>query len=1010
MAGSKNKLYLKDVIKYLLIIIFIGAFLGLGAGVGLIAALVKDEPIRSEKEIREAVSKNNLTGFAYFANNDQSGNNEQIGILRPSEDRRLIKFEEIPENVINAVLATEDREFYEHSGVNLKALSRAVFQQITRSDVQTGGSTITQQLAKNTFFSLEKSFSRKAKEIFLALRMERILSKEEIITAYLNKIPFGKAANLNNVYGIQAAAKGYFNKDVKDLNLPESAYLAGIPQRPSAYSAFYGNSFDEERYELAKRRQELVLKRMLEEEFITNSEYEEAIAYDIKAAFASFQGKAYTKYPFLMMEIESRAAEKLLEVQGIDSTSSEYTEAFENAKQELLNGGYKVYTTIDKEIYEVINSIAKNPDNFNGAKSYDFKLGNGEIKRVENALEEVGATLIDNKSGAILGFIGGRDYTTSAVNHSNFRGTTNRQPGSSIKPLIAYAPALELGKISPSTPIDDIPLGGDWEPANWNKVYNGRVTARNALWRSYNIPAVKVYSMVGKEKGYEYLTGMGLPINQKWFMEAGLTPAIGTIESSPEEMTRAFATFANGGTYVGSYMIEKIVDKDGNVVFEHQPTPKVIFSEQTAFLITDMLRDVVTHVEDYDQNTGRGGSGTGVGIRKFVGWKMDFAGKTGTTNDSKDLWFVGYTPTLSLGVWVGYDYPYPLKDGAIASNTWGRILNQVLKIKPELSPIDSKFNVPSGVVKTEVSTVSGKLPTELTTEAGYTVTDWFNKKFIPTEVDDALEKARVIEFNEKTYLAKEETPEDMVTEGIFYKREPYIVPKGKQKPKDYKLELPNEVDPRTSTGSIPATPGNATFKSEGSKNIISWDKNTNESIVGYRVYRGSASDLGFKQITAVPQKDNKPGLVAIEDTTGNSSSIYYVVAVDVAGLESNPTGLLGNKAIIDVPNDDDTGDIPGDNEVSNLPKRPKNLQATISSSGLQITLQWSENDNDEAVTKYNVYYSSEENGVFKFIGYTENNSFIHPSVLSDTAYYYVTAVNDKGESEPSKTAKAQKEQ
>ncbi len=1006
MAGSsKNKRNIKVIIKYLLILIFIGTFLGIGAGVGLVAALVKDEPIRSEKEIRDAVSKNNLTGFAYFANTDQEGNNVQIGVLRPSEDRRLIKYDEIPKNVINAVLAVEDREFFEHSGVNLKALSRAVIQQVLKSDVQTGGSTITQQLSKITFFSFEKSYTRKAREIFLALRMERILSKEDIITAYLNKIPFGKASNLNNVYGIQAAAKGYFNKDIKDLNIAEAAYLAGIPQRPTAYSAFNSNGFDEEGYDLAKKRQQLVLKRMLEEEFITNGEYEEAMAYDIKAAFASFQGKAYTKYPFLMMEIESRAAEKLLEVQGVDPTSPEYSEAFENTKQELLNGGYKVYTTIDKDIYEMMNDIAKNPDNFYKPISYDFKLGDGSVKRVENALQEVGATLINNKSGAILGFIGGRDYTTSAVNHSNFRATSKRQPGSSIKPMIAYGPALELGLIQPSSPIDDIPLGGDWEPANWNKVYNGRITARNALWRSYNIPAVKVYSMVGKEKGYQYLTDMGLPINKKWFMEAGLTPAIGTIESSPEEMTRAFATFANGGTYVGSYMIEKIVDKDGNVIFENQPNPKVVFSEQTAFLMTDMLRDVVNHVEAYDQNTGRGGAGTGVGIRKYVGSKLDFAGKTGTTNDSKDLWFVGYTPEVSLGVWVGYDYPYELRPGSIASDIWGKIMSGVLKTNSEISPIGSKFNIPPGVVKMEVSTVSGKLPSELTTEAGYTVTDWFNKKYIPTEVEDALEKAKVIEFNGKTYLAKEETPQDMTTEGIFYKREPYTVPEGKEKPKDYKFELPNEADPRTSNGTAPATPGNASFKAEGNKNIISWDKNTNESIVGYRVYRGSSSDLGFAPIIAIKQTDNKAGRVAFEDTTGNSSSIYYVVAVDVAGLESSPTDLLGNSAIIEVPNDED----PGDNEASGLPRKPRNVQATISSSGLQITLQWNASDSEENVTKYNVYYSEEESGNFRFIGYTENNSFIHPSVLTEDAYYYVTAVNSNGESLPSKVVKAQKE-
>jgi len=1036
---KKHAIKFTTILKYVFLVILVGIFLVGGAATGYVTSLVKDEPIRDDDTIRNKVFKNNLTGFAYFANTNESGTNELIGTLRADEDRRFIPYSEIPQHVIDAFLAVEDREFWNHYGINAKALTRAVLQQILHSDVTTGGSTITQQLAKNAFFSPEKTYKRKAQEIFLALRMERILTKEEIFTAYINKIPFGKAANLNNVYGIQAAARGYFNKDAKDLNLPESAFLAGIPQRPTAYSSFNSNGFDEEGYALAKKRQELVLKRMLEEGFITQQAYEEALAYDIKAAFDTSQvaQKAYNKYPYLMLEIENRAAERLVESLGITTESTNYSSELENIKQELLTGGYKVYTTINREIYETMNSVVKNPDNFNKPIDYTFTLQNGEKLELHDQLEQVGATLIDNDTGAILGFVGGRDFNLSQVNHSNFRGTSNRQPGSSIKPLLDYAPALELGKIQPATPIDDIPLGDKWEPENWNHKYNGRLTARQALNMSYNIPAVKVYKMVGQEEGYNFYTKLGFEIDKTFFIQAGLTPAIGTLETSPEQMANAYTTFANGGTYVDAYMIEKIVDNDGNVVYEHKPQPRVVFSEQTSYLITDMLRTVVTN-------------GTGTTVRKYVGYNRDIAGKTGTTNGQKDLWFIGYTPEITLSTWVGYPYPHYIKDGLIAKKTWGRIFEAVTKTKPDLSPIDSVFKRPDGLVLMQVSSTSGKLPSDLTREAGYLVTDWFNKKFIPTEVDDSLEKARVITFNDKRFLAKPETPDDMVQTGIFFKREPYELPPKtnsyggiirdangqpvkKDPPVDYQKELPHEVDPRTSTGQPPSRPASPKIELQGNQNVLSWNKVTEDQVVGYRVYRASFG-TGFTRIGSIQQTNTKPERLTFTDPVDSSKEfVYYIAAVDVANVESAPSEYIGNisylfqyqdsedgqngdpsddmnqgqpgtdDGITDGNNDTETPDDDNNQNASAKPSQPANLHAKIHVTGLKVELTWEANPAEDQVTQYKIYYRDSEDGEYKLIGTTSTTSYNHRSVPINKAYYYITAVNQQGESDPSET-------
>ncbi|MGD9679314.1 MAG: hypothetical protein AB7V16_13315, partial [Vulcanibacillus sp.] len=395
-------------------------------------------------------------------------------------------------------------------------------------------------------------------------------------------------------------------------------------------------------------------------------------------------------------------------------------------------------------------------------------------------------------------------------------------------------------------------------------------------------------------------------------------------------------------------------------------------------------------------------SGTGSPVRKYVGYNIDIAGKTGTTNDNKDAWFIGYSPEVTLGVWVGYDYPVSLPNASIASQTWGRLFAEILKVDPDLSPISSTFKMPTDIVKMEVSKTSGKLPSDLTREAGYLVTDWFNKKYIPTEVDDSLERASIVYYDGKRYIAKPETPEDMVEKGIFFKREPYVIPEpedGKAKkayPDDYNKELPNEVDPRISNDKLPEPPTSIILKTQENQNILSWNKNLDPNIVGYRVYRSTILNLGFKYVGSVPQKSLNGERMYFEDKAGKYA--YYIVSVDIDGKESIQSEYIGNSINIP-PEDEDI--IDEDNVPLAIPSAPHNLNFIHIESTTQVTLTWVENDSNEYVTRYNIYFGNDKDGPFTLVNNTKNTLYSHNFGEQEKVYYYITAVNQLGESQHS---------
>lgn len=676
-AGKKR--VLKGVFYSLFVGFVIILSLSLGAAgvaAGYVAALVKDEPVRDKEYFNKKLSGWHQTSYAYFRDK------KLIGSVRTLiGDRKLVENDEVSQHLIDALISTEDREFYEHSGIVPRSLLRAVYEDLTNQKVVTGGSTITQQLIKRAILeNYAKTYDRKAKEILLALRLERMYDKEEILNAYLNSLYFGTGSGGQHMYGVQAAAQGIFGVDVKDLNIPQAAYLAGMIQRPNDF-----NPFKKDGLERGKKRMEMVLKNMLDNGKITQQQYEEALAFDIKGSLTKKKQNAYNRYPYIMMAVEERAAEALMKADGLDpkelSEKGQYQATLQKYIQQVQQGGYHIYTTIDKKLYDTMNEAAKNPDLYAPPITYRTKMGDKWVT-LKDETEEVGATLIDVETGALLAFVGGRDFDKEQKNHAL---NTRRQPGSAIKPLLGYGPAIDRGIITPGSTIIDEPLRAQGTSGkiyrNANGKYSGPVTAKYALQWSLNIPAIKVFRSVGLENGFDYIRKMGFSVHP-YDGEASVIGGL-TYGFTVERMTAGFAMLGNGGKFNEPYMIEKIVDSSGKTVYEHKPEPVQVLSPQAAYMTTDMLRAVV-----------RGGTGQYVGSG-FGGY--DLAGKTGTTQNDYDLWFIGYTPKVAMGVWVGYDYNHRISNSNRAKIVWRSIFQSVLKADPNLSPPQLRFKNPGGL-------------------------------------------------------------------------------------------------------------------------------------------------------------------------------------------------------------------------------------------------------------------------------------------------------------------------
>lgn len=581
---------------------------------------------------------------------DQEG--QPASQVYADENRTPVSLKDLPPYVPDAFIAIEDNRFFNHHGLDVEAIGRAMVANIKGGIGAEGGSTITQQLVKNSFLTPEKTFKRKIQEAVLSLQVEHRYSKDEILEFYLNRIYFG-----NGTYGIQTAAQHYFGKNANELTLAESALLAGIVRSPNNYNPNQSK-------ELAKKRQELVLDTMVKYGKITGQEAEQAKQEELQ--FKTGTTISYS-FPYFTDHVISEA-EKILQEQGISSEASQTL---------LYRGGLKIYTSLNPKVQQKMEDVFANSANFPSDQNN---------KQVQGAM-----VLLENSTGEIQALIGGRNHTQQ---RSFNRATqAKRQPGSAIKPLVVYAPALEKGYTTALSLLDaPVTIGKDTFH-NYDHNYSGWITMRTAVQWSKNTYAVRLLHNIGIDYGLEFAKKLGITSFDP--RDRNLSLALGgiTYGITPLEMTGAFGAIANQGVYIEPHSVLKIVDRDGNVLYEAHPQKRVAMSEQTAYIMTDLLQTVV-----------KSGTGTRAQLNRPV------AGKTGTTEHTKDIWFVGYTPEFTGAVWMGFDQEETLKGSGAAGGTYPAIVwKAVMQKATEGLPVRN-FNKPSGIVTKAICIKSGKLP------------------------------------------------------------------------------------------------------------------------------------------------------------------------------------------------------------------------------------------------------------------------------------------------------------
>ncbi len=865
------------------IILIIGGTFALGVGGGYFASLVKDEPIRSYASMKKQIYNYEETSELYFAND------VYLGKLRSDIDREEVTLDHVSKYLQDAVVATEDEYFYRHNGVVPKAIFRALFQEVTNSSVKTGGSTLTQQLIKNQLLTNEVSFDRKAKEILLALRVEKFFDKKEILEAYLNVSTFGRNSSGRNIAGVQSAAKGIFGVDASQLSLPQAAFIAGLPQSPFGYTPYTKDKQIKKNLEPGLERMKTVLKRMYDGGYINEQQYNEAIVYDITKDFIPSKENPQEKYPWVTVEIEKRSIDILAtilakqdgyEEQDLKKDNVLLEEYHQLADRNIRQNGYKIYSTINKDIYDAMQQV-KDTSKYYGPDQSQEKTDpeTGEKITVKEPVE-VGAILIENKTGKIISFVGGRNYEQEQLNHAT---SAVRQNGSTMKPLLVYGPAFELGVASPGTILPDVALhlapgiNRPW-PQNYDRRYSGLVSARYALTKSYNVPAVKLYKDIIAQRPAKYLEKMGFTslVEPDY---TNLATAIGSLENgvTVEENTNAFGTFANNGKFIDGYMIDKITDRDGKIIYQHEIKQTDVFSPQTAYLTLDMMRDVVK-------------KGTAASVNGRLKFQSDWAGKTGTGNQYYDAWFVATNPNVSFGIWTGYDTPKSLNTGGLNYSLrniylWADLINAAYDINPDLIDPAESFQMPEGIVQRSYCAVSGLLPSEACSRAGLVESDLFNAKFAPTKVDDSLIEGKYVQIGDSKYLALDSTPDEFSQRGVILN--PDYVAKILGTSKGAASQLIPKKD-RWANVLIPdakiledgKTPGPLSLSLSGA--TLSWGAHSDSDIVGYRVYKLTGG-------TAAKVNSVKSGN-SLSFTGGEGS--YYVTAVDIAGKESSPSNIV----------------------------------------------------------------------------------------------------------------------
>ena len=710
-------------------------------------------------------------GYATFLYDDAG--NQIRKLAAPNSNRLPVTLDQIPVDLQHAVVAIEDERFYEHNGIDVKGILRAGMKAITTGDFSEGASTITQQLLKNNVFTnwtsestqLER-FTRKFQEQYLAVQVEKKKNKDTILENYLNTINLGAGS-----YGVQAAARQYFDKDVWDLNLSECATLAGITQNPTKFNPIINPESNQ------KRRKE-VLQHMLDQNYITQDQYDEALADDVYSRIQAAQEKnsstENTVYTYFEDELTDQIINDLMNIKGYTKTQ---------ATNLLYSGGLKVYTTQDSTIQNILDEEYSDPSNYPDTVQYEldyaltvtdpdgnqvnyskemlqlyfqnedpgfdllFDSPEEEQTYVDRYKESILAdgskvvaervnfapqpqssmSVIDQHTGYVKALIGGRGEKTASLTLNRATDTT-RQPGSTFKIVSTYAPALNEKGMTLATTFEDEPYEyPDGSPVNnATRSYNGTTTIRTAIQNSINVVAVKCFEEVTPDLGLKYLDNFGFTTlahgteadtdaNGNVWSDANLATALGGITNGVTnvELCASYAAIANGGNYIKPIYYTKILDHNGNVLIENTSAERSVIKESTAYLLTSAMEDVV-----------KKGTGTACQLDN-----MAVAGKTGTTEAYNDLWFVGYTPYYTCAVWSGYDNNEKLPDYArnFHKNLWKKVMTRIHEGLPS-----KEFEKPASVEKLSVCEETGLLP-----RAGCPViTEYFDVGTMPTEYCD----------------------------------------------------------------------------------------------------------------------------------------------------------------------------------------------------------------------------------------------------------------------------------
>lgn len=755
--------------------------IGASAGIGVFKGIIDTAPSIENIDVTP-------TGFSTFVY-DLEGN--QIGKLIAQDSNRIpVAKDMIPENLAHAFVAIEDERFYEHNGIDIKGIIRAAYVGISNGFHFTeGASTITQQLLKNNVFTnwtKEDGFmdkiKRKIQEQYLAIELTKTMSKDDVLVNYMNTINLGQ-----NTLGVQAASLRYFNKSVNTLTLSECAVIAGITQNPSKFNPISHPDNN-------AQRREKVLNNMLEQGYITQTEYDEAMADDV-----------YSRIQIVNAEVEEDSVNTYFVDALTDDimedlmATGNYTET--QAYTLLYSGGLKIYATQDPHVQEICDEAFSNEENYpegtrwqlsyelttqdsNGNfKNYSTEMYRQYFKEMDSsfnllyssqeaaydAIEQYKAAVIepgeevygenitltpqpqvsivieDQSTGYVVAMVGGRGQK-EASRTLNRATDSKRQPGSTFKIVAVYAPALDSAGLTLATVMNDAPFNyANGRPVNnwWGSEYRGLNSLRTGIAQSMNIIAVKTLTQITPQLGFDYLKNFGFTtlVEREEITVGGKTQVFSDIQQSlalggitkgvtNEELTAAYASIANGGTYIKPKLYTKVLDHDGNVILDNTaPQSRQVIKETTAWLLTDAMVDVVT-------------SGTGASVNFG---NMAIAGKTGTTSDYNDVWFSGYTPYYTASVWTGYDNNAKLQKGNgernLAKKLWRAVMSKVHEDLPSQS-----FQVPSGIVTATVCSQSGKLPIPGLCD-GTLKTEYFAEGTVPTESCDVHYQGMVCPYS-----------------------------------------------------------------------------------------------------------------------------------------------------------------------------------------------------------------------------------------------------------------------